>query len=81
MVRPSSEIDPAKEYTLQEAAKYLPSCRDGKHVHPDTLHRWRRAGRFKAEYRISGGIRWCFISGAELLRLARMQEYKGASSC
>jgi hypothetical protein len=59
------EIDPNKLYPFAEAARLLPSCHPGKHVHLQSLHRWRREGRLAAVHRPP----WWFVWGSELLRL------------
>ena len=61
-------IDPDRLNSFGEAAKLVPSCRGGP-TPVKTLHRWRLQGRFAAICRNSGGLRFWFVRGSEVLRL------------
>jgi hypothetical protein len=68
------EIDLNRLYSFSEAAKLLPSNQAGKHVHLNSLHRWRREGRLNAVSRPAGKTRWWFVWGSELLRFMAVGE-------
>lgn len=65
------DIDPQRAYTLQEAAKLLPSLRaGGAHLKPATLSSWIRSGRLRGyKLRTSGMYARWFVLGADLLAL------------
>lgn len=64
-----SEIDPLKLYAFPDAARLIPS-HGGRPVCVETLRKWHKAGRFRAEARPgpNGGVRY-FVWGSELLKL------------
>ena len=67
MTHSITEIDPGRLYSFSEAARLIPSCRQGKNLSLRTLHRWRTAGRIEAVCRQSGGRRFWFAYGSALL--------------
>ena len=65
-------IEPARLYTIAEAAALLPCRIAGRKVHVDTVHRWRRQGRIACVCRRNtptGKAYAWWVLGAELLRL------------
>jgi hypothetical protein len=68
------DIDPGRSYPFALARQFIPGgCEEGG-ISLSTLHRWRRAGLFSAEFRCGprGGKRW-FIRGQDLARLIEME--------
>jgi hypothetical protein len=62
-------IEPNRLYSFAEAARLIPSPKAGKRTHLATMHRWRKNNRIAAQCRPSGGKRYWFILGSELIRL------------
>jgi hypothetical protein len=77
--RPEPEIEPGRAYELAIARQLIPGgCEDGC-ISLSALHRWRRAGLFRGEFRRGpkGGRRW-FIRGRDLAQLIEMEAEAGA---
>ncbi len=67
--RPASEIDPRRHYSPRMACEFIPSKLGGT-LHPNTWHKWRVEGLFRA---VQIGTHW-YMTGAELLKLLHAQQ-------
>jgi hypothetical protein len=64
----TTAIIASRLYTPKEASAFVPSVFTGKRLYPRTPKRWLREGRLQVEPRDSGGRRYWFERGAELIR-------------
>jgi hypothetical protein len=66
-------VDRQRLYSLAAAAALLPSPRQGKRVHPETLRRWIRVGRVKGLPGPNGS--GLYVPGTEIARLLCLDDF------